>query len=84
MSRFIGSRKCVLKCRFSDDSGIVRPGDEETASIGKTVYYSPQEEGVCHSHGGEGHDRDCQAAQEAEEKGEIRKNLGSCFQDEER
>lgn len=84
MSRFTGSGKCVLKCRFSDDSGIVRPGDEETASIGKTVYYSAQEEGVCLSHGGEGDNRDCQAVQKAVEKEEIRQNLGSCFQGEQR
>lgn len=39
----------------------MRPGDEETASIGKTAYYSPQKEGVCPSHGREGHDREYQA-----------------------
>lgn len=37
MTRFTGSGRCVLKCRFSDDSGVVRPGDEETASIGKCI-----------------------------------------------
>lgn len=61
MTRFTGSGR-------RDDSGVVRPGDEETGSIGKTVYYSPQEEGLRHSHEGEGHDESARPAQEAEER----------------
>lgn len=49
-----------------------------------SVLQSPRGGGVSQPWGGERHDKECQAAQEAEEKGEIRQKLGSCFQGEER
>lgn len=66
MSSFAGSERCVLKCRFSDDSGVARPGDEKTASIGKTVYCSPPGEEVCQAVEGRGMTGSARPAQEAQ------------------
>lgn len=59
----------------------MRPGDEETVSIRKTV---PKRRGYVTAMEGRGVTGSTRPAQEAEEKGEIRQNLGSCFQGEEK
>ena len=44
----------VLKCKFSDYSGVVRPTDQETTAIEKTVCYT-------HRWEEEGHATPCRA-----------------------
>lgn len=39
----------VLKCRFYDYSGLVRPTDQQTIAIEKRVWSSSYEEGARHA-----------------------------------
>lgn len=63
------THRIVFKCRFYYYSGVVRPTDQETRAIEKTVCYNSQEEEACYTtQGHEGKHQDWSGRRRSEGK----------------